>query len=361
MMSRSARSSGCMRSWCRGRPCVTRSMLWNHALLSCWCRRPMRTRPSGEVASRSSTQACRRGRSPTTSSGARSMRWFSVCSRSGIVGRSGPRSMPSGVLAQPLEGRHAVGAQQAGEDPRRAHGEACALLEPLAQGRSPDQALLHPQREVAVDLPVVPGVRGLGQHGGGEAGRVPDGQTVEHDVVVVPLQRGRRRQDHVGVPGGLVDVDVDRGHEVQGVEGLAQAPAVGRREHRVAGDRQHRVDLPLARRLDLLAHHRGGQLAAVLRDAAHPAAPQVVVPRADEPPGHEVDGRFGEQHAAGVVEVPGQDVEALDAPLGQGSEAGRGDADPAVRHAAVRRGQLAGQPAYVVGRDAADLLGDLRR
>src|SRR4029079_14684910 len=109
----------------------------------------------------------------------------------------------------------------------------------------------------------------------------------------------------------------------------------GRGEHGVAGDRQHGVDLPLARRLDLLAHDRGRKLAAVLRDAAHAAAPQVVVARTDELAGDEVYGRLVEQHAARLVEVAGEDVEALDAPLRQGSEAGRGDTDTTVGRAAV--------------------------
>ena len=75
----------------------------------------------------------------------------------------------------------------------------------------------------------------------------------------------------------------------------------------------------------------------------------------------EVDGRLGEQHPARLVEVAGQDVEALDAPTAPRMP------NPVVETpirpyaaAAVGRRELAGQPAYVVGGDAADPLGHAR-
>ena len=97
-MPRAARSSGCMSSWWRARPLVSRVVLCSHELQSRWWRRPMSTSASSArgVASASSSQPRRRSRSPTRSVGTRSTRWSAVCRRPGIVGASGPRSTPSG-------------------------------------------------------------------------------------------------------------------------------------------------------------------------------------------------------------------------------------------------------------------------
>ena len=108
---------------------------------------------------------------------------------------------------------------------------------------------------------------------------------------MVALERGGRRQDHVGVPGRLVDVDVDGRHEVQAAERPVEPRPVGRREDGVAGERQQGPDLPVARRLDLLAQRRDRQLAGELRQAADAAAPHVVVPATDQAGAHGVDGR----------------------------------------------------------------------
>ena len=75
---------------------------------------------------------------------------------------------------------------------------------------------------------------------------------------------------------GLVHVEVDRDHEVEALERRAEAPAVRRREHRVAGEAEERADLALARRLDLLGERRRGQLAEGLGQAAHAGVPAPV-------------------------------------------------------------------------------------
>ena len=64
--------------------------------------------PSGRIAaSRSSSQACSRGRSRDHEVRGQVDAVVLVCSRSGIVGRSGPEVDALGVRAQRLEGRHA--------------------------------------------------------------------------------------------------------------------------------------------------------------------------------------------------------------------------------------------------------------
>ena len=100
-----------------------------------------------------------------------------------------------------------------------------------------------------------------GEHRRRVVGDVADGEAVERDVVVRALERRRRRQDHVGVARGLVEVEVDADHELERLERRGQPLAVRRREHRVAGDREQRADLALARGLDLLRQAGDGQLA----------------------------------------------------------------------------------------------------
>ena len=268
-----------------------------------------------------------------------------VCSRSGMVGRSGPRSTPSGcarssriVVRRPE--RRSAGHERASDWPR-AWPAARSSFRATACACQPGG---DPQRELAVDLPVVHArPSGFGSTAGREARGVADRERVEDEVVVVALERGRRRQDHVGVPGGLVEVDVDRDHEVEPVERLAEPRAVGRRQHRVAGQREQRADLALARRLDLLAQHADRQLAAELREAAHPAAPRVQVAAPDEPrPTMSTAGSVNSTPPS-RSKLPVSDVEAVDRPLADRAERLGRQAHPAVAAAAVGRRELAGE------------------
>jgi hypothetical protein len=162
------------------------------------------------------------------------------------------------------------------------------------------------------------------------------------------------------VARGLVDVDVDRGHEVEAAQGAVEPGAVRGREHRVAGDGQHRPDLALAGGLDLLAQRRDRQLAGGLGQVAHPGAPRVVVAAADQPRAHRVDRRRGEHRTARPVEVAAEDVEAVHRPLADRAPRPGRDADPAVDDARVGGQELVGEAAYDVGRQPAHRLGALR-
>ena len=174
-----------------------------------------------------------------------------------MVGSSGPRSTPSGCVPQlaraSYDDRCGAGARAAGSG---WCASAAAASSRACSGALRCEPRRDPLGQLAVDLPVVHRALGLGEDRGAEARGVAHGETVEDQVVVVALEGRRRRQDHVGVAGRLVEVDVDRGHEVERVEGPAEPRAVGGREHRVAGDADERLDLPVAGRLDLLAHAR---------------------------------------------------------------------------------------------------------
>ena len=165
--------------------------------------------------------------------------------------------------------------------------------------------------------------------------------------------------------GRLVDVGVDGDVRLEGGEGGVEPAGVGRRQHRVAGHRDEAPDLALAGRVDLLGQADDRQLAERLRAGPAPgwrgarggrAGPTRAAPRVLAPPA----GRLGEHGAAGAVEVAGGGVDHVDEPGGQGAELGGGGADPPVDAGGRGGGQLAGQPADGVGRDAGGRLDGLR-
>ena len=137
--------------------------------------------------------------------------------------------------------------------------------------------------------------------------------------------------------------------------------AVRRRQHRVAGDRSaargsgrrpasrspRAAPRPAARRRTRAGRAPG---CARCRSARGPM---------NRRPTASIAG-LGEHRAAGAVEVAGQQVEHVDRPLAERAEPLGRDAHPAVRRGPVRRGELAGDPADVVGRHPADRLGALR-
>ena len=88
------------------------------------------------------------------------------------------------------------------------------------------------------------------------------------------------------MPRGLIEVGIDRQHEVDRVEGIGQAGAVGRGQHRIAADSDHRPDLTVTGCLDLLGEGDGGQFGhhlRIARDAAVPAARCETATRARRP------------------------------------------------------------------------------
>ena len=169
-------------------------------------------------------------------------------------------------------------------------------------------------------------------------GHVADGQLVEREVVVRARERRGRRQHDVGVARGLVEVDVEREHEVQALQGPVQPRAVGRGQHRVARDGDQRADLALARRLHLLREHPDRQLAEHLgrpADARVPApGPEALAAPARPLRVGRARGRAREHRPAHAVEVAGERVEHVDQPRGQRPELLRAGADAAVHRRA---------------------------
>ncbi|MNG05935.1 hypothetical protein D3C84_891520 [compost metagenome] len=67
----------------------------------------------------------------------------------------------------------------------------------------------------------------MGEQRLGVLGRVVHGEQVEHQVVLLVLERAGGRQDDVGMAGGLVQVEIHRDHELQLLQRLLQLTAIG--------------------------------------------------------------------------------------------------------------------------------------
>ena len=201
------------------------------------------------------------------------------------------------------------------------------------------------------------------EHRGAVLGAVVDCEHQEQQVVVGPLEVGSGRQDHVGEAGGLVQVEVDRDHELELGEGGLESAAVRGGQHRVAGRGDERLDLPGSGRVDLLGEGGRRELASELREASDPAPTPVVAARlADHGEHrHDVDGRGGEHRATRFVEVAGDGVEGDEQPRAQPAELLSAEPDPSVEHGPRRGRQLAGQPADGVGIDPSGGGGGLGR
>ena len=170
-------------------------------------------------------------------------------------------------------------------------------------------------------------------------------------------ERLGRGQDDVGVAGRLVDVDVERDHEVELLDRRLERRRVGGRDAGVAGDGDERSHLALAGSRDLLGKADDGKLAERLRaagDAARPAPEGEAL--ALRPAAGRValaDGGEREHRAALAVEVAGQEVEDVDEPARERAEPLRRRPDPPVDGGRVGGGELVRHPADLAGFDPA--------
>ena len=190
-----------------------------------------------------------------------------------------PEIDPAGSLRDLLDPTaHRSDPQEPVDNHPRRHAEPALVHDRRLLAAGPDEG----QRQIARDLPVVAGVIRLLEERGRPARRVAHGKSVEDQVVVLPLQRPGRRQDHVRVPGRLVDIDVDGDHEVEPAQRLVQPVPAGRRRHWVAGDRHQASDLPLPRGQDLVGQCRHRKLGSELRQPLCPRLPRPEVPGRDD-------------------------------------------------------------------------------
>lgn len=286
-----------------------------------------------------------------------------------------------GMVEEHLQGQPAgFGAEAVAE---RAGADAQvedALRTALRQGREGDVAgdagLVAHRAEVGVVERVEIGLRRTaddgreaGQHspfrgalgiGRKEARRVmPADRQRERpgpDIPVRLLERRERRQDHVCMARGLVEVHVDADHRVEPGQRRVQPRRAWGGQHRVAAKRDQAVDLTRPWRVDLLGQARGRVLADDARCAAHATglADQRRVARVRRGQRQVRCDLRAPQRAANGVEVAGQRTHHVDQPRGQRAEGLRAGSDAAVHRGARCRGDLARQRDDGVGRDAAE-------
>ena len=218
-----------------------------------------------------------------------------------------------------------------------------------AGARAPRPLAQDGEPEVAGDLPVVPTAGVLGQERRAEPRGVADREEVEDEVVVVALERPGRREDDVGVARRLVEVEVDGDHRVELGDRRVEAVTAGGRRHRVARDGQQRPDPAGPGGGHVLGEGGDGELAPEPGQPADARAPAGEPTRAEDAAPDEVDGGRREHRAAGSVEVAGEEVERLDRPLAEHAERLRRHPHPAVDGGRGRRGEVAREPADVIG------------
>ena len=283
-------------------------------------------------------------------------------------GQAGPQRSVVGTGRHPLElgdGQPCSGgAEQCVDLAARRQSKARLRRErgprpPLAQTATacPDDG----DAEIARDLPVVTRPRGLRQERRRPPRGVPHGQEVEDEVVVLTLERRRRRQDDVGVASGLVDVEVDRDHGVEAGKCLVEPLAAGGGGDGVPGDGQQSPHLAVPRCRDLLGEGRHGQLAPEARQPPYPGATPPEAAGRQPALADEVDRRSREHRSSRPVEVAGEDVDHLDRPLAHHPVDLGGDPHASVNGGRRCRGEVVRQRADCRGRHPAHVLRELGR
>ncbi len=223
----------------------------------------------------------------------------------------------------------------------------------LVQAR-PQAAARQPPGERVEDLPVVHRAGRLREEWRRVLRRVPDGQHVEHQIVVFPLSGTGGREDDVRVPSGLIYIEVDRHEELEARDRAVEPRAVGRGEYRVSRVRHECAHLSLARRFDLIGERCHRQLTREFRETANAALParESSAPAVRAASLEEIDGGAREHRAAGLVEMAGDRVQHVDEPAREPAELLRGDAHAPVRHGPRSAGEVPGQCADCPSRNA---------
>ena len=183
------------------------------------------------------------------------------------------------------------------------------------------------------------GIRAGWEDGGRVFCNVPHGQQVEDQVVVIVLECRGWRQNNVAVASGLVEVEINRDHEVEVVESSFELHSVGSRQHRVPGHRHQTADPARTLGQNFLGEGGYRQLAAKLGKPAHPAfsPPELAAAGA----GQQIHRRFGEHCSTGAVEISGDNVEHVDEPLAETTKSLGGHTHSAVAHGRRSRRKVA--------------------
>jgi hypothetical protein len=87
------------------------------------------------------------------------------------------------------------------------------------------------------------------------------------------LKRRWSGEDHVGVKAGLVQIRVDRDHEVERLKSLFESTGVGCGQRGIAGDRDQETNLAVTGSFDLVGQGCHRQLSQHLGEALGTTVP----------------------------------------------------------------------------------------
>ena len=170
----------------------------------------------------------------------------------------------------------------------------------------------------------------------------------------IRVHRMRRAgQNHIRMARGLVQIDVERDHEVEAFKCLGQALRIGIGQHRVAGHGDKGADLAFARRHDFFNQCTVWKRAGELRQAADACLPAVHrrhIADEDIVEHHVRDDADRKHHATRTVDVAGQHIDHILQPARHGAETLRAGAESSIPGGAVGPGEFACELTNHVGR-----------
>ena len=164
------------------------------------------------------------------------------------------------------------------------------------------------------------------------------------------------------MPIGLVDIEVQRHHQIQRAQRRVEGRAVGHRQHRIAGEHEQRPQLSWPGRGDLIGDQRRREGAENVWEIADPGTLAVVAERA-RAFSHVLDGDDLMRHQCPTrpVEVAGHHVQRVDQETDQGAVMSEAGAGAPVGDCRSGGGEFARQRSYGLGGHPGAQGGVLRR
>src|ERR1044072_4195257 len=104
-------------------------------------------------------------------------------------------------------------------------------------------------------------------------GRVTNCEQIKRNVIVPALERRCRRQNNMCVPGRLVNIEINRDHELEAAERPIQLTAIRRRQDGIAGGSNQSLYLPRTFSQNFLRERCHRQLSGKFRELAHATVP----------------------------------------------------------------------------------------
>ena len=165
------------------------------------------------------------------------------------------------------------------------------------------------------------------------------------------------------MPRGLVDVQIDRHHEIEFPERAIETLGVGCRADRISRDREERANSFITRGIDFFRKCRHRKLTEKFGEFPNTTPPTSIgeVPCLAGTARHRLVGRLRKHRAARAVEVPAENVDDIHQPTRQRAKFLGTGPDPAVANRRRGSRETARELANVFGPDSRPFRNRLRR